>query len=93
MPVEQNKQIEQNEQNQSRECPSEAGLYWARSDVEGWFNMIVSVQGKAPMLQIGWAVRLSGIDSPKLCKPAPYNIDEWCLRKIDEPKYAKKTGG
>lgn len=65
--------------------PNEPGRYWARMGVEGWFNLIVQVEGSAPMLQIGWALRLNGLDAPKLIKPGPWQIDEWSSEKILSP--------
>lgn len=61
----------------NKNTPSEPGRYWARMDVKGWFNLIVQVEGRAPMLQIGWALRVNGMDAPKLIKPLPDQIDEW----------------
>lgn len=65
--------------------PTVAGLYWARMDVDNWYNLIVSVEGEAPMLQIGWAVKMNGLDAPKLFKPGPWQIDEWHLEPILRP--------
>lgn len=30
--------------------PSKPGLYWARDNDSKWYNLVVSVQGKAPFL-------------------------------------------
>ena len=72
-----------------KQTPTKEGLYWARASVDDWFNLIVSVQGEAPMLQIAWALRLSGLDAPKLIKPAPSEIDEWDLNIIEAPHIKK----
>lgn len=69
--------------------PTEPGLYWARMEVNGWFNLLVSVEGKAPMLQIGWALKLNGMDAPKMIRPYPQMIDEWCLEKVLRPDEKK----
>lgn len=76
--------------NQKNE-PQEPGRYWARMDVEGWFNLIVQVEGKAPMLQIGWALKLNGLDAPKLIKPLPYQIQEWDMEQILSPDERKNA--
>ena len=71
--------------------PTKAGLYWARANVTGWFNLIVNVEGEAPMLTVTWALRLSGLDAPKLIAISPTNIDEWDLTPIIPPHERKNN--
>jgi len=58
----------------SNNNPERAGLYLAKSDEYKWWNLIVDVQGAAPMLYIRYALDRSG---PRLLNLKPFDIKEW----------------
>jgi len=60
-----------------RPIPTTPGLYWARKTYTKWWNYIVKVEGKAPMLYIAWALDMSLLDGPKLMSARSYDIEQW----------------
>ena len=57
--------------------PEKAGLYFAKTTYDGWDDLIIAVQGTAPMLYIDYALQMSGADSPKIRHMKPFQIAEW----------------
>lgn len=54
--------------------PQEAGLYLAKGKDFKWWNFIVAIEGKAPMLYISYV--LDRINT-RLVQAKPFEIDEW----------------
>ena len=63
--------------------PQTAGFYWASALDINYFNLIVKVEGNAPMLFITYALDNS-FKGPRVIPLKPYEITEWGP-KIEEP--------
>ena len=70
--------------------PEEFGFYFAKLEHGNCFNLIVRVEGGAPMLYISYALDI-GINGPRIIAIKPFQINEWGS-KIEEPeeKYLKR---
>jgi len=64
--------------------PEESGFYFAKLEHGKCFNLIVRVEGVAPMLYISYALDM-GIYGPRIAAIKPFQINEWGP-KIEEPK-------
>jgi len=63
--------------------PDHAGLYFAKTKKEGWWDLIVDVQGKSPMLYISHAYYRGGLD-PRIVQMKPFEIAEWGKEIVPE---------
>ena len=46
--------------------PQEPGLYFAKSNKDGWWDLIVNVQGESPMLYIDHIYSRGGASGPRI---------------------------
>lgn len=67
--------------------PTEPGFYWASSGTFGWYNLIVRVEGQAPMLYIPWVVNTGLLTEVGVAiqKAIPSDIKNWGP-KIETPE-------
>ena len=65
--------------------PQEPGLYFAKSNKDGWWDLIVNVQGESPMLYIDHIYSRGGASRPRIIVESPGYIAVWG-KEIEEPE-------
>lgn len=73
-----------------QEVPMEEGFYWARTGSFQWYNLIVRLTGKAPVLFIYYAFDISKQEF--YTRMDPDNVSGWGPKiEHPDPKRKEKT--
>ena len=72
--------------------PDKPGLYFAKLRKDGWYDLIVNVQGESPMLYISHVYDRSACSGPTIRNMRPFEIAQWGPR-LPEPEEVKEESG